>query len=75
MYLFFFVGTILTVNTYSVYCTIPDACFAPGCVHTTPQGLELHLGLYGKEEQVLLLEVPTPQRDLSCTCSCLNTGA
>jgi hypothetical protein len=27
---------------------------------STPQGLELHF--YGKQEQVLLLEVPTPQK-------------
>jgi hypothetical protein len=28
----------------------------------TVQGHELHLALYGKQEQVLLLEVPTTQR-------------
>jgi hypothetical protein len=48
-----------------------------------PEGLELHLYLYGKQEQVLFLEVPTLQgpelcmyvsthRGLSCTWTCLH---
>ncbi len=43
---------------------------------STPQELELHLNLYGKQEQVLLLEVPTPQRpELCCSWTCLHIGA
>jgi hypothetical protein len=42
---------------------------------TTPQGLELQLELYGKKEQVLLLEVPTPKRPELYMDMSIHSGA
>jgi hypothetical protein len=46
----FFCFHVLHVHYLKLVFHLVLACFAPGRVQTTPQRIELHLDLYGKEE-------------------------